>query len=447
MVGSTFAYTATFEAEDLVRVRQAALRWAQQWEDVVMLDGQGVDYPGGAFPSVLAAGAYRVCEPEEGIPFFQTLRHWHALRPCVAFGYFTYDLKNQLEDLQSRHAASTGFPVARWFEPLYCIHFEAVQGQVGGRVTLYSQDQSPAAVWQAWQASIAEEIQRQVMPAQPIQFVPGMTKAEYVQRVRAIQADILEGEVYELNMCQAFVANHLQLDPVATFWALHARSPMPFAAFVRTAGSYLMCASPERFLRKTGDLLCSQPIKGTIRRGRDAEEDNALRHQLRHDEKELAENMMIVDLVRNDLARSAVTGSVKADELFGIYTFAQVHQMISTVRARLSPEVHWTEAIAHAFPMGSMTGAPKIRAMQLIDQYETFRRGLYSGAVGYITPVGDFDLNVVIRSLFYEADSRQAFFAVGSAITYDADPQREYEECLLKAKAILDTLAAKIGGG
>jgi para-aminobenzoate synthetase component I len=193
-------------------------------------------------------------------------------------------------------------------------------------------------------------------------------------------------------------------------------------------------------LKKEGNRLISQPIKGTIRRGENEAEDQLLRQQLRNDEKELAENMMIVDLVRNDLARSARTGSVKVEEMFGIYAFRQVHQMISTVTAQLKEAIPFTEAIRQAFPMGSMTGAPKIRAMELIDQYEQSRRGLFSGAVGYITPEGDFDFNVVIRSILYNAANHYLSFHVGSAITYDSVPEKEYEECLLKAQAIFRAL-------
>ncbi|NRB65024.1 MAG: anthranilate synthase component I family protein, partial [Saprospiraceae bacterium] len=202
----------------------------------------------------------------------------------------------------------------------------------------------------------------------------------------------------------------------------------------------MLCASPERFLRKRNDVLISQPIKGTRSRGLTPQEDEALKQDLMNSQKDRSEHVMIVDLVRNDLARSSLTGSVQVSELYGIYSFAQVHQMISTIQSRLRPDIPLVEAIRNAFPMGSMTGAPKIKAMELIDQLESTKRSIYSGAIGYISPEGDFDFNVVIRTLFLRQDVGYLSFSVGGAIVYDSDPEQEYQECMWKAKAILETL-------
>jgi para-aminobenzoate synthetase component 1 len=250
--------------------------------------------------------------------------------------------------------------------------------------------------------------------------------------------------VYELNLCQEFYAENIALDPLRVFWRLMAASPAPFAGFVRWHDHFLLCASPERFLSRQGSQLISQPIKGTIRRGATPAADAQQRHALLHDEKERAENLMIVDLVRNDLARLAQTGTVRVPELFGLYPFRHLWQMISTVTAELRPGADLVDALHAAFPMGSMTGAPKIRAMQLIEQYENSRRSLYSGSLGYAWPTGEFALNVVIRSLQYRQDTGYLSFQVGSAITYDSDPEREYEECLLKAQALLEVLGTSI---
>jgi para-aminobenzoate synthetase component 1 len=217
-------------------------------------------------------------------------------------------------------------------------------------------------------------------------------------------------------------------------------SKAPFSCYFKFDGKYLLSASPERFLKKQGSKLISMPIKGTARRGKNIEDDLALRRKLLADQKERSENVMIVDLVRNDLSRSSVEGSVKVEELFGIKTFPQVHQMVSTITGVLRDDVHFVDAIRNAFPMGSMTGAPKVRAMELIEQYEKSKRGLYSGAVGYITPEGDFDFNVVIRSLLYNSLNHYLSFHVGSAIVFDSAPEKEYEECLLKAKALIQVL-------
>ncbi|MFD2717504.1 aminodeoxychorismate synthase component I [Hymenobacter monticola] len=312
--------------------------------------------------------------------------------------------------------------------------------------------------WLLWQVDTLEihgfagDVLNQILscsapefPPPQVPFLrPRMARADYLQAVDAIRTDILNGEVYELNLCQEFYAENVALQPLDVFWRLMAASPAPFAGFVRWHQHFLMCASPERFLARADAHIRSQPIKGTIRRGHTPEADEQQRLALLNDEKERAENLMIVDLVRNDLARVAQTGTVRVPELFGLYPFRHLWQMISTVEASLRPDVQLPGILRAAFPMGSMTGAPKIRAMQLIEHYEHTRRGLYSGSIGYRWPNGDFDFNVVIRSLQYRQDTGYLSFEVGSAITYDSDPEREYEECLLKAKALLEVLGAVI---
>jgi len=243
-----------------------------------------------------------------------------------------------------------------------------------------------------------------------------------------------------MNFCQEFFYPSVQLEPAELFRALNDRAQTPFSTFYRWEDRFLLSASPERFLRKQGQKLISQPIKGTRQRGQTKAEDEQLRQDLIHSQKDRSEHVMIVDLVRNDLARSCRTGSVRVPELYGIYAFEQVFQMISTVEGILRTDQHLVDAIKLAFPMGSMTGAPKIRAMELIETLEVSRRGLYSGAVGYITPEGNIDFNVVIRSLLYRASSGYLSFQVGGAIVNDSDPAQEYEECLWKARAILETL-------
>jgi para-aminobenzoate synthetase component 1 len=259
-----------------------------------------------------------------------------------------------------------------------------------------------------------------------------------------VREDILNGEVYELNLCQEFYAESVHLDPVATFWRLNEASPAPYAGFLRYHDHYLLCASPELFITKKQAVIESHPIKGTRRRGTTLADDEQQRLALLHDEKERAENLMIVDLVRNDLARVARTGTVRVPELFGTYGFKHVWQLISTVQAELRLGIGLADILRATFPMGSMTGAPKIRAMQLIEHYEASRRGLYSGSFGYVAPDGDFDFNVVIRSLQYRADTGYLSLQVGSAITYDSVPELEYAECLLKAQGMLAALSTVI---
>ena len=224
------------------------------------------------------------------------------------------------------------------------------------------------------------------------------------------------------------------------FQKLYQISQAPFSCYFRIKDLYIMSASPERFLKRMGDKIISQPIKGTSKRGDNPSEDDQLKKQLYESNKERTENVMVVDLVRNDLSKTAAKSSVNVEELFGVYSFKQVHQMISTISSRIKKGIHSLDVIKGAFPMGSMTGMPKISAMELIEKYETTKRGVYSGSIGYFTPEGDFDFNVVIRSILYNSRRKYASFMVGGAITFNSDPELEYEECLLKAKALFKVL-------
>ncbi|MCB0641386.1 MAG: anthranilate synthase component I family protein, partial [Phaeodactylibacter sp.] len=270
------------------------------------------------------------------------------------------------------------------------------------------------------------------------------SKPEYLQQVQRIKEHILEGDLYELNFCQEFFTEGVACDPLALFHQLNQAAKTPFAAYYKVRNRHLLCASPERFLKKTGDRVVSQPIKGTIQRGSTPATDAAFKAQLQASEKDRAENVMIVDLVRNDLAKTCLPGSVQVDDLFGIYPFETVFQMISTISGRNKPGTSPIEVLRQAFPMGSMTGAPKVKSMELIEALERSQRGLYSGALGYISPEGDFDFNVVIRSLLYNAATEYLAFQVGGAIVYDSIPEQEYEECLLKAKALLQSIHSTI---
>jgi para-aminobenzoate synthetase component 1 len=390
--------------------------------------------PGGAFKHVLAVAN----EPKEGqLPgpgSLGELQRW-LTQPAAAprCGFLTYELKNEIEALISENPDALEWPLLHFFEAeawLYWRPDGTVEvhgpGEVLTDLLAFSSPAAPA-----------------VAKAPPLR--PRLPRSEYLQAVADIREDILNGEVYELNLCQEFFVEEVRLSPVDTFLQLLAASPTPFAGFYKHQQQYLLCASPERFVQRVGAVLLSQPIKGTVRRGTSEADDAAQRQRLFDDEKERAENLMIVDLVRNDLARVAETGSVQVPELFGLYGFRHVWQMISSVTATARPGTTLADVLRAAFPMGSMTGAPKIRAMQLIERYERSRRGLYSGSIGYVWPNGDFDFNVVIRSLFYRADTGYLSFQVGSAITYDSVPEQEYEECLLKARALLEVLETSIG--
>ena len=405
-----------------------ALHWAAEFPHCTYFEPNGLDYPQGPFDRLLAvapAGHAGVATLADlGAPVSAP-----DLGPRC--GFITYDLKNDIEALTSHNFDGFEWPQLHFFTPQTWLYWRDEKVEIHGQT-----------------AGILDAILAQPVPVLPAPLIPALrprlSKVDYLRAVSAIREDILNGEVYELNLCQEFYAENVALAPVDVFWRLMAASPAPFAGFVRWHDHFLLCASPERFLAHHGPQLISQPIKGTIRRGTTPAEDEQQRQSLLDDEKERAENLMIVDLVRNDLARVAQTGTVRVPELFGLYPFRHLWQMISTVTADLRPDTSLLDVLRATFPMGSMTGAPKIRAMQLIEYYENSQRGLYSGSIGYVWPDGQFDFNVVIRSLQYRQDTGYLSFQVGSAITFDSDPEREYEECLLKAKALLEVLGTVI---
>ncbi|MCK8492602.1 aminodeoxychorismate synthase component I [Spirosoma sp. RP8] len=424
--------------DDALAFRWKALAWAldqqaHQHGFVAFLNNNKIAYPNDPFPNRLFVGAKRVVSFSD-TDTFQELYKAHTEQPGFLVGYLGYDLKNELETLGSRNPNRLGLPNAYFVEPEWVIDFEE------DGIIVWGGNDSDSLIEAIKLTGFQKEYVDKTAQRTSKNVQCRVTPEEYQANVRRIQQHIRAGDVYELNYCIEFFVEQVLLDPLTVYRALNERSPMPFSSLLKLGDQYSIGASPERFLKKQGPKILSQPIKGTIRRGRNAEEDVILREQLIHSEKERAENLMIVDLVRNDLARSAQTGSVQVDELFGIYGFQQVYQMISTVSATLRDTVTWADAIRHAFPMGSMTGAPKIRSMELIDELEVSRRGLYSGAIGFITPDGDFDFSVVIRTLLYDAQRQYASFSVGSAITYDAIPEQEWEECLLKARAIREVV-------
>lgn len=271
-----------------------------------------------------------------------------------------------------------------------------------------------------------------------------VSKTAYVENVARIKNHIQLGDVYELNYCIPFIANNIEINPVLVWENLCMISPMPFACFIDHPDFSIISASPERFIKKKNNQLFIQPMKGTKGKGASEKENLLLKEELRNDPKERTENVMIVDLTRNDLSKVAKKGTVKVDELFGVYSFQSIHQMISTVSCTIEKDTSFSDIIGATFPMGSMTGAPKKRAMELIDQYECFSRGPFSGMLGYIDPRGDFDFSVMIRTIFYDKKNKKIFIAVGSAITSKSDVEKEYEECLIKLQPLLQALNATI---
>lgn len=352
------------------------------------------------------------------------------------FGFVSYDYKNQIEtQLNSNNIDGIQFAEKHFFSPELLFEISHYEVIIYFDDTIYNQTEVKTLFTKL------NELATNYTANQNIKITPRLTKEEYLEKVKALQQHIQLGDIYEVNYCQEFYAEEIKINPISLYLKLNEKSPTPFSCFVKHNNTYLMCASPERFIKKMGDIIISQPIKGTIKRGANDQEDEVLKQQLQNDPKERSENVMIVDLVRNDLTKIAEKNSVKVDELCGIYTFPQVHQLISTVSATVRASIDFNAVLKATFPMGSMTGAPKIRAMELIEKYETTKRGIYSGTVGYINDKGDFDFNVVIRSITYNQNNKYLSYMVGGAITALSDPENEYEECLLKAKAMKEVLS------
>jgi para-aminobenzoate synthetase component 1 len=439
------ADSTTFTLADESTFRLQAIRWADQFNVLCLLDSNGYKQDGySSLDWVLAVDALDF--ESARLNSFEKLKAFIGSAKEKIFGFLTYDLKNQIEHLSSSNIDNLDFPPLYFFKPRYIIEIR------NGKVTFNRNYPESFEIYEKivnMQSTVNSQqstnyVDSVTVDRRPLTLTSRTSKETYLSNVARIKDQITAGDFYELNYCCEFYAERSPIDPIAVWERLNAKSRAPFSSFFKLGDKYLLCASPERFLKKTGNKILSQPIKGTIRKGSSEEENTELRSQLLNSEKERAENVMIVDLVRNDLAKHAKPGTVKVDELFGIYEFPTVHQMISTVSAELQENVHSVDVIRDAFPMGSMTGAPKVEVMKNIEAYEDQKRGLYSGSVGYFTPDGDFDLNVVIRSIFYEAKKEYVSIQVGGAITYDADPRAEYEEILLKAKGMLDALDATI---
>ena len=406
--------------------KQKALQFASTFDACCCLDSNDYYDPYSQYDCLIAFGIDKEINTEGGNAFYQ-LKSFYKLQQNWMFGLFSYELKNEIEELTSKHLDQLNLPDLFFFVPKYLIALQknSIKVLIGDESIVPEIDN----------VSIAENNFKS-----ELNIESKIDKANYIKIVEKLQEHILRGDIYEINFCQEFFAKNAEINPLAVYTELNKLSPTPFAGFFKIYDKYILSATPERFLCKRGNQLISQPIKGTAKRDLNPSIDEQVKSDLKSSIKEQAENVMIVDLVRNDLTKSAVKGSVKVEELFGIYTFPQVHQMISTISCELNQEIHFIDAIRNTFPMGSMTGAPKIKAMQLIDEYELSKRGAYSGSFGCINPNGDFDFNVIIRSIIYNSAEKYLSFQVGGAITYAANADDEYYECLLKAAAIREVL-------
>ncbi|MGN0002492.1 MAG: anthranilate synthase component I family protein [Sphingobacterium composti] len=407
-----------------------ALAWAQQFEQVCFLQSNGYQDAYAAIEAILAIDAKYIFESANNNTF-EELTIFKAKHPnSWMFGFFGYDLKDEIEGLITSFPNNLQFPDCYFFIPNILIKF------CKGSIEIESP--YPKKVYKWISEFESQNFSEEVNSKFEIQHRLG--KDGYYEAFDKMLAHIKRGDIYEVNLCQEFYAQNAEINPLAVYQKLNGISPTPFSTFFKINDKYILSASPERFLAKRENVLISQPIKGTAARGNTAEEDVQNIEMLRNNPKEIAENVMIVDLVRNDMTRSAKAGTVAAERKLEVHTFKQVHQLISTITCTKSDEISDVEAIKNIFPPGSMTGAPKISAMKLCDRYENSRRGVYSGAVGYFAPNGDFDFNVVIRTILYNQTQQYLSFHTGGALTIDADVEKEYTECLLKASAILATL-------
>ena len=420
--------------EDVSEFKNSLLNWAKEFKEVVWLDSNDHAEKYSVFDAVLAVDAFTAVKTDAHNAFDQ-LQEYQELTKDWIFGYLSYELKNDTEDLTSGNFDGLDFPEMYFFQPkkIFLLKGNEMEMQYLGLVD----DEMEEDLENIFSSEVTSEEE----PQASLHLQPRIPKEEYLQKVEQMLEHIQRGDIYEANFCQEFFAENAEIEPLPVFQELNAISRPPFATYMRLYDHYLLSASPERYLQKRQNKIISQPIKGTARRILDdREKDRELAQQLEQDPKERSENVMIVDLVRNDLSKIAKKGSVVVDELCRVYSFQQVHQMISTVRAELEVNIPVVEVLRSSFPMGSMTGAPKISAMKIIEELEESKRGLYSGAVGYFAPNADFDFNVIIRSILYNAERKYVSFSVGGAITSRSVPEKEYEECLLKAAALRQVL-------
>ena len=418
----------TFLIEDIALLKQKLLHWCAKYDVVSFLDNNEYDTSISTYECIAAAGCVKKIDIKEDL--FLSLSSFVNDTGDWIFGHLGYDIKNYIEDLYSRNPDNINFPDAFLFVPEIVLFINKNKLTIG--------------VIQADGNEIFNEINRQQISEEKLDKVTiklRISREEYIENIKKLQQHILHGECYEINYCQEFYAQNIHISPADVFSMLNKISPNPFCCFYKLTDKFLLCASPERYLKKEGKSILSQPIKGTAKRDLDSKEDDEIKHTLFHSAKDRKENIIVVDLVRNDLSRICTEGSVEVQELCGVYTFPGVHQMISTVKGTLRPEVEFGDIIKATFPMGSMTGAPKKRVMQLIENFERTKRGIYSGTVGYITPDKDFDFNVVIRSIMYSKTNKYISYLVGGAVTFESDPQSEYEECLVKAAAMSQILS------
>lgn len=421
---------------DIELIKQQLLCWANQFNEVIVLDSNSDSNQNTLYSSydfIVAVDAFTSLKTDYDNSFKELIQYQNQTKDWL-FGSISYDTKNAIELLSSKNKDELDFPDLFFYQPKKLFLLKGKELEIQYLMMCDDEIESDFKVIQNQFVDFSTQLNSKFTIQQQISF------ESYIAKVNEFLEAIQRGQVYEANFCMEFFAQNAIIDPLSIFQKLNAISKSPFASYFKRQNQFLMSASPERYLKKTGNKLISQPIKGTSKRFDDPILDNDSKNFLIQNPKERAENIMIVDLVRNDLSKTATKGSVQVEELCKVYSYKQVHQMISTIVSEVEHHLSPVSIIQSSFPMGSMTGAPKIAAMELIEQIEETKRGLYSGSIGYFTPSGDFDFNVVIRSILYNKQNKYLSFSVGSAITAESIPENEYKECLLKAKAMFDVL-------
>jgi len=426
--------TSTKHIANPTLFKEQILYWSQQFSETIILDSNVETNENQLYKSydlIVAVDAFTSIQTDYE-KAFEDLYQYQSKANDWLFGYLAYDLKNDVEHLQSQNFDGLGFSDLYFFQPkkIFLLKDSTLEIQYLNMCD----DEIDSDIEDILNQEKSESQESKVTIQQRI------SNENYLKKVNKMLSHIHRGDIYEANFCMEFYAEEAVIAPSEIYQKLNKISDSPFAVYFKKNQQYLLSASPERYLKKENEKVISQPIKGTAKRNSNLDLDEQNKVALQNNAKERSENIMIVDLVRNDLSQTATKGSVEVEELCEIYSFKQVHQMISTVVSSISHTTSPIEILRTTFPMGSMTGAPKISAMKIIEELEETKRGLYSGAVGYFTPSGNFDFNVVIRSILYNSENQYLSFSVGSAITAEAIPENEYEECLLKAKAMFEVL-------
>ncbi len=424
-----------FKIDNPIEFKQKLFAWSKQFETAIWLDSNNYEQKYASFDCCLAADEFTSIKTDAHNAF-DKLKEYQSYTKDYLFGYISYDVKNDVEKLQSNNFDGLHFPDLYFFQPQKLIFIKGNTVEFHYLQMIDDElEEDFNDILETNPTIIPNEIEKS-SEEEKIKIKLRIHKDEYHKKVTKVLNHIHRGDIYEANFCQEFYAENTNINPYEIYTHLNDISEPPFATFFRHENLYLLSATPERYLKKEGRKIISQPIKGTAKRLIDVIEDDKIAFDLSRDEKERAENVMIVDLVRNDLSKTAKKGSVIVEELCKVYSFKQVHQMTSTIVSEIATTTHPVDVIKDTFPMGSMTGAPKVSAMKIIEELEETKRGLYSGTIGYFTPHGDFDFNVIIRSILYNANKKYVSYSVGGAITAKSSPEKEYEECLLKAKAM-----------